>query len=445
MQLTKLLSITFLAVCWPAGSIAFAQPAQNEVLLWDSIAATASLRAGLPAGQPNVEARLYALTSIAVYDALNSIDRRNRPYVYFEFSSDHASRRAAVASAAHRVLVEQFALLETIQGTPSQHDYLEQSYADALAALPDNQRKRDGIFTGESAAAAILALRANDGWQNLSFPDFAYPQSGKPGDYQFTPGTPFAFAPNWGALPPFVLRDSKQFFPPPPYELKSRRYAADLNEIKALGGDNVMTPSNRTPYQTQTARFWLESSPPMWNRIARDAATRDRLDLWESARLFALLNIGLADGYIACFEAKYYYHFWRPITAIRNAENDENPLTVGDPSWTPLEPTPPIPDHDSGHATEGGVGARILERFFGRDRFRFSTCSGSLPDGQGCGEPNEVVREYRAFSDAASENGESRILVGFHFRHAVETGIRHGTQIADWVYDHTAQPVRSQH
>jgi hypothetical protein len=145
-------------------------------------------------------------------------------------------------------------------------------------------------------------------------------------------------------VPPFVLHDARSFRPNQPFSLKSKQYAEDLNEVKSLGGDGVITPTQRTPEQTQIALFWVEASPVGWNRIARNVSTAAGLDLWENARLFALLNLALADGYIASFEAKYLYNFWRPITAIREADADDNDATTGDPSWTPLVTTPPIPD-----------------------------------------------------------------------------------------------------
>jgi hypothetical protein len=162
-----------------------------------------------------------------------------------------------------------------------------------------------------------------------------------------------------------VLDDASQFRPGPPYALTSPQYAADLNEIKALGGDGVTTPSARTARQTETALFWLESSPLAWNRIARSLSDGRRLDAWESARLFGLLNMAMADGYVSSFDTKYHYRYWRPVTAIRAAGGDGNPATTADPTWTPLAITPPIPDYDSAHAVEGGAAAQAFREFFG--------------------------------------------------------------------------------
>ena len=160
------------------------------------------------------------------------------------------------------------------------------------------------------------------------------------------------------------------------------------------------------------------------------------------ARLFALLNLALADGYIGTFQAKYHYSFWRPITAIRLGESDGNPDTAGDPNWSPLAETPPIPDHDSGHSVEGGAGAQVLERFFGSDRQRFQVCSTSLPAGSTCTDPVPVRRAFTTFSQAAEENGVSRIYVGYHFRNAVTEGIQHGRRIGDRAFNRYLRPAR---
>ncbi len=214
--------------------------------------------------------------------------------------------------------------------------------------------------------------------------DFGYPQGTDPGEYRFTPGFTFAFAPGWADVTPFVLKDSSQFRPGPPYAVTSKKYTADFNEVKALGGDGVTTPSARTAEQTEIALFWVESSPLQWNRIARTVSGSEGLDMWENARLFGLLNMALADGYIGSFETKYHYNYWRPVTAIQTADTDGNPSTSADPTWTPLVPTPPIPDYDSAHSVEGGAAAGVLKRFFGTDDIGFTTCSLTLPAGSTC-------------------------------------------------------------
>jgi PAP2 superfamily len=318
--------------------------------------------------------------------------------------------------------------------------FVESAYIAALAAIPTGAAKTKGIALGRASAAAIVDLRTSDGSDTL-FIDPNYPQGTEPGEWRFTPGTGFAVVPGWGEVTPFALRDSSQYRAPPPYRLTSRQYTKDFREVKMLGGDGDGTPSARTPEQTEIARFWVESSPLQWNRIARTVAMSEELDAWENARLLALLNMALTDGYIGAWEAKYHYKFWRPVTAIREAATDGNPDTEADPDWTPLVATPPLPDHDSGHSVEGGAAAEVLRRFFRTDDIEFKTCSLTLPDGQQCDDPVPTLRSYDSFTAAEQENGESRILVGFHFRKAVEDGIAHGIRIGNRTVDRYLRTV----
>jgi hypothetical protein len=271
--------------------------------------------------------------------------------------------------------------------------------------------------------------------------DFNYPQGVNPGEYRFTPGVTFAFAPGWGSVTPFALNHASQYRANPPYNVTSKKYADDLNEVKALGGDNITTPSMRTAEQTEIGLFWLESSPLAWNRLARSVSANRGLDVWENARLFGLLNLALADGYIGSWESKYVFNFWRPVSAIQLADTDGNPATTGDPTWTPLQFTYPMPDHDSAHSVQGGAAAQVLRDFFGTDNIGFSACSLTLPTGSRCTDLSPVFRHFDTFSQAANENGLSRILVGIHFRHAVEEGIQHGRQIGKRAVNLLLKPV----
>jgi hypothetical protein len=189
----------------------------------------------------------------------------------------------------------------------------------------------------------------------------------------------------------------------------------------------------RTPEQTQIGLFWLENAPLGWNRIARNLAIKYHTSAWETARLFALLQIAEADANIACLNAKYYYFYWRPITAVRNGNNDGNPNTSGNTTWDILAPpTPPIPDYPSNHAENGGAGAELLEEFFHHDHIGFSATSSSLPN---------VTRSFGSFSEAAHENSLSRIYVGYHFRHAVMEGQKSGEKIGQYVINHSLRPL----
>jgi PAP2 superfamily len=385
------------------------------------------------------EALLYTMMHLAIHDALNAIKRRFQPYGLDIEGPSGASVKAAVATAAQDVLVPVLKQIATPQEcNDAAIASVEADYTAALAGLPEGAPKTQGMVIGHAAAAVILALRVADGSDTLLV-DPDYPQGTDPGEYRFTPGSDFAFAPGWGNVTPFVLRDSAQFRPEPPYAVTSDAYTADFNEIKSLG---ARVGSTRTAEQTEIAHFWWESSLAQWNRIARAVSAAAGLNLWEKARLFGLLNMAMADGYIGSWETKYHYNYWRPVTAIQLAETDGNPDTIADPAWEPLRTTPAIPDYDSGHAVEGGAAAQVLQRVFDTDQVSFTACSLSLPRPRHqCGGAQEVRRAFSSFTQAAEENGLSRILVGFHFRKAVEEGIAHGRKIANRAVNQFLQPV----
>jgi len=423
----KKLLLLALFLFWPGHAWA-------DVLQWNEIALRAAFAAGLDnsAGcvDPLHESRMMAMMHVAVHDALNAIERRSRPYAFDAHAPAGTSPEAAVAAAARGVLVATFPLLPAELGlTPAAAvAIVEAEYASALAAIPAGPGKAGGILLGQSAAATIVALRSGDG-ATAPFLDFAYVPGPNPGDFQLIPGLPFAAAPGWGDVTPFVLRSSAQYRPKRPYDLQTKKYASDFNEVKSLGAVNSTT---RTADQTEIALFWVEGSPQGWNRIARAISVQSGLDLWQSARLFGLLNLASADAYIADFENKYFYEFWRPISAIRAADTDGNPETIADPSWDSLVGTPPAPDYPSGHSGQGGAMSEVLARFFG-DAVSFSTTSTTQPG---------VTRSFASFSQAAQENGNSRVYIGFHFRHAVTEGIKLGTKVGTVAFNHYLRPVR---
>jgi hypothetical protein len=419
------------------------EAARDAVLFWNAAAGRAATAACIaPLDNPLHESRMYAMTHLAIHDALNAIDRRYDSYASRAQVTRAASAEAAVVAAARDVLTA------TVREIPAPFTQcrdagvssVERDYAQAVSALPPSAEVTEGLTVGRAAAAAVLTKRTGDGSDTpLVVSDF--PQGSTPGEWRFTPDRPFAFAPGWGEVRPFALRTPTQFDSPPPYPVASGRYAADVAEVKAYGGDDVITPSARTPWQTEVALFWWESSPLMWNAITRDVASRQQMSAHDTARLFALLDMALADGYVGSFAQKYDDLFWRPVTAIREAATDGNRATIADPSWTPLQVTPPIPDHDSAHAVEGGAAAGVLRQVLGTDRVRFSACSVTVTEGK-CGETGEIRHEFTSFTQAATENSESRIWIGFHFRHAVETGQAHGIRIGRWTAQHSLTPVR---
>jgi hypothetical protein len=390
---------------------------------------------------------MYGMMHIAIHDALNAIQRRSRPYVFDERALPGTSADAAVAAAAQTVLTALIGQLP-LEVTPpacitAGQASVTASYNQALAGIPDGPAKLRGIDLGQEAAEAILDLRADDGAAVGPFlnPDCPKAENVGPGVYQCTPGTPFIAFQVWENVTPFVLAHSSQFRPGPPYKVRGKKYARDFNEVRSLGGDDITTPSARTDDETQIALYWWESSPLKWSRIARVVSRAQGLDLWENARLFALLNMALADGYVAMVDAKNHFNFWRPVTAIREGDIDGNPNTDGVSNWTPLRGTPPNQDYPSGHSIEGGVGAAVLQRFFGTDRIAFEDCSMTLPAGQRCGEANEQTRSFTRFSEAAVENAYSRILIGFHFRKAVEEGTAYGRKIGKRAVNLYLRPV----
>lgn len=443
---TALLAMALIA---PAGGVASASApseavaavAANPVVVWNANAADAARTACLaPLNNPLHESRMYAIMHLAIHDALNAIKPRSRPYAYHG-SAPGASAPAAVAAAARTALV---GALADVTGPftpciPAAIDGVEVDYTESLSSIPDGSAKLKGIAVGKKAAYTLLAARADDGSDTLLI-DTGFPEGTKPGQFRYISVTDkFAFAPRWGEVTPFVRR-STRIRVAPPYPLHSKRYARDFREVKRLGGDGTSTPSARTAEQTEVALFWNENSPPTWNRIARQLATDNDLNLWQSARMFGLLNMALADGYVASLKVKYDHLFWRPVTAIRLAATDRNPRTTADPAWLPLRPTPPVPEHNSAHSVEGGAAAAALKGFFGTDRLRFSVCSYTLPAGSTCTDAKPVMRTYTSLSQAAAENARSRVLIGYHFNHATTVGNKHGYKIGKRTVRHYLQP-----
>ncbi len=380
-----------------------------------------------------IDSRIYSIQHAAIHDALNTIRSRYRRYTSCEgrVGPVDASTAAAVAQASRDVLAVLWATNvwanpplapPTLQATIQ--SMIEDRYQVALAGIPAGDAKENGKVIGAACARANLDKRANDGLSEAGPPFSATPiyvPGTAPGDYQFTPPFdappfgPLAAGPGWGNLTPFAFDLSKHKVPRP-LRLSSRLYAADLNFVKSIGRIDSAT---RTAEQTEIAVFWYESSVSGWNRIANTILTQEGVGAWQSARILALVNFALADGYIAGFDAKYRFNFWRPITAIRMAALDGNELTDPDPGWNSFCENPPIPDHPSTHTVLGAAAAEVLIRHFG-DRVRFAATSASLPN---------VTRHYRGFTAPAIENGLSRVYCGIHFLKAVRDGYDLGRAI----------------
>jgi hypothetical protein len=403
--------------------------AEDVVVKWNANAGVAATKACIaPLDDPFHEARMYAMMHIAIHDALNAIDRRYQPYAFDKKAAPGTSPDAAVAAAARDVLDKAIGQLpselvkkDCINAATAS---VEAAYKAAIDAIPDSPAKKQGIALGQESAAAIITKRANDHASEGPFLNKDCPPPAGAGKYQCTPGLPAYFIAfqKWEAVTPFVLADKTQFRPGPPFAVTDANAKADIDEVKKLGGDGKTTPSARTPDQTQIALFWWESSPLKWSRIARTIATKKGLNSWESARLLAIMDMGLADGYLAMVASKNYYNYWRPVTAIHSG---------GDTSWTPFQVTPPNQDYPSGHSIEGGVGAGVLKTFFGTDEIDFQDCGVQLPAGSTCYDEKPALRSYGSFTQAANENAYSRVLIGFHFRNATKEGTAYGLKIGE--------------
>lgn len=386
----------------------------NPVLQWNRLLL---LLVRTPGAQPaTVHAtRSFAIMHAAIYDAVNSIDRTHRRYlVEVAPASRDASQEAAATSAAHDILAS---LYPAFQATID--DQLERS----LKPIPDGPEKSEGIHVGQVVARRILAVRSHDGSDAEPIP---YVFGSDPGDYQSTPPNfpPQPQFTHWAFVAPFALRQSNQFRPGVPPLLPGRAYAEAFNEVKTLGIGSGAG-------QGETAvigRFWNGPIQNYWNEIAQTAAAAHELSTAQSARVFALLNLAIADGVIAFYDAKYTYNFWRAVTAIREADPTSNPDTLPDPEWLPLAVnTAPDPSYPGAHAVISAIGGTVLTSFFERDDFDFDVTSEVLPD---------VERSFRTFTAAVEEASASRIFAGQHFRFDETAGQRLGERVADWVLDH---------
>jgi PAP2 superfamily protein len=395
---------------------ALAQP-PDQVIQWNRIL-LGILRT--PGAQPTTihATRSMAIMHAAVYDAVNAtVKTPHADYLVHLRAPRHSSAAAAAAAAAHGVLVQLY---------PSQAAMLDADLAASLAQLPDGPAKDQGVQVGETAAKRILALRGNDGSAVAPIP---FTPGTNPGDYQLTPpGFVQPVFTQWPFVTPFTLRSAHQFRPAPPPALTSPTYTNAFDEVKELGAVGSTT---RTADQTQIARFWAAPIQNYWNEIAQTVSLAHGTGLAQNARLFALLDLTLADSVIAFYDAKYTYRRWRPVTAIRAADSDGNPATVADPNWTPLANTALDPSYPGAHSVVSAAGAAVLSSFFGSDDDSFTVSSEVLPG---------VQRSFTSFTGAAEEAGLSRIYAGQHFRIDHVAGQKLGRQVAGYVLQHFLLP-----
>jgi hypothetical protein len=364
--------------------------------------------------------RSFAIMHAAIYDAVNAIDRKHRPYlVRLSGVPRDASQEVAAAAAAHEVLV---ALYPAFKST------LDTQLQQSLAQIPDGKDKTEGVLIGQSVADRILAARSNDG---SNAPPIPYVFGAAPGDYQSTPPN---FAPqpqftNWSHVTPFALERANQFRPGPPPALTSDAYSDAFNQIKSLG---IVNSTTATADEALTGRFWNGAIQNYWNEIAQTLSQARGLSTAQNARLFALLNLSFADDVIAFYDAKYTYNFWRPVTAIRAADPAINPEIVADPNWLPeVGKTAPDPSYPGAHGVISASAAEVLISFFERDHADFNVTSEVLPG---------VDRSFTSISAAAEEATLSRTFGGQHFHFDLTTGQRLGREVADFVVDNFLIP-----
>jgi hypothetical protein len=392
--------------------LGMAQPASADVIAdWNDKKIDFVVKHKMP---PPPAERLIAMTQLAMFDAVNSIDHKYHRYLVQLPAKPTASKEAAAATAAATVLAE---------ANPEDQVEIKVALSAYLAAIPDNDDKAEGIKIGEAVAAMMRQARANDG---SAAPDSYRPRT-TPGVYVPTV-TPLAS--HWPNVKPFALTSASQFRPAAPIELASTEWATDYNEIKELGGS---ASTKRSARQTEDAHFWLAVDGRVYYPLIRTLAAEKELSIVDCARLFALTAVARADGLIAVFDAKYHYEFWRPVTAIRNGDIDDNASTERDATWQPIDATPMHPEYPCAHCIESAAVAGVVQAVFGTaEILEVSMTSPTAPG---------VIHHWtnvRAFSDEVSQ---ARIWSGFHYRFSTKVGQDMGYQIAEYVVKNFMQPV----
>jgi hypothetical protein len=411
---------------------------------------------------PGRASRAIAIVHIAMFDAINAVAGEYQSYTGVQAPRGPISMEAAISQAAHDTLAALFS---------AQTASFDAWLAEDLAQVYNKNAEANGVDLGKRAAAAILAIKANDG-SEIPEPTMGggYIPSDQPGKWRQDPISqiPLALGAHWGDCKPFVLQTGSQFRAPPFPAMTSPEYTEAYDEVKRLGGDGVITPTQRTPEQTHAGIFWaydgtpsLCAPPRLYNQLTIHIADQMGTDGIELARLLALVNVAMADAGIAIWESKFYYNIWRPITGIRESDpgtgptgiGDGNSATVGDPTWTPLGApasnltgpnfTPPFPAYPSGHAGFGGALFQTLRRFYGTDDIAFTFVSDEF---NGITRGNDgnirplIPRSFSSLSQAEEENGQSRIYLGIHWKFDKTESIALGRCVGDYVFDNVFVP-----
>jgi len=385
-------------------------PPDTYVAAWDAVGVQAFSAAGLTPAEGHT---IFAYVGVAVYDAVMAVEGGYEPFAVDIDAPDGASPQAAVAAAARRILVHYL---------PAQAaSIVEPAYQASLATIPDGQAETDGVATGDAVAAQLIDLRSDDGFRAAV--TYTPPNPPIPGVWLPTAPTP-PIGPYLGLMDPFSLRSADQYRPGGPPPLDSERWARDYNEVKEIGS---ATSATRTAEQTLAARFWAEPPVQQARGSFRKFVLDHQLDIVDAARFDAMWSVTYADALIACFDAKYTYTLWRPITAIRAGDTDGNDATVADPAWATLLPgTPNHPEYPSAHSCITPAGGQVIARFLQTTWIDFT-----VPSLSGLGD-----RHFAHLRDLEDEVGNARIWGGIHFRSAVDDGVRLGTQVSNWVLAH---------
>jgi PAP2 superfamily len=385
-----------------------AQASANVVTDWD--AKGVALASPGAAGE-----REMAIMHLAVFDAVNSIERRYHPYLTQAVAPMTASEEAAAAGAAAAVLT-------TLH--PQAAADVKEALRSNVAAIADEDAKSEGIKLGEAIATEVLKARENDG---SNAPDDYRPKT-SPGVY--VPTAAVMLGSTWPKMKPFALPDAAYFRPPPPVSLQSKEWAADYNEIKDYG---AKVSAKRTTQQTENARFWLMVGPPAYHQLPRQLAIARRMSVIDSARFMALYSAALTDAYIAVFDAKYHYEFWRPVTAIRNGDVDGNPDTARDATWAPFDATPMHPEYPCAHCIESGAAIAVVEAVLGSADIPEVAITSLSAAG--------VTHRWTNLEAFGNEIAEARICAGFHYRFSTRVGTETGRKIGVYVVAHLLQPT----
>ena len=401
-----------------AACLAIAKPAPvraNVITDWDEKAVAAASSLLVPGNTtPPMAQRMMAMVHVAMFDAVNSIEPRYRPYLVL-LPADPATSKEAAASAAAA------AILATIDEKTARD--MRAALATYLNAIPDGPAKQDGVRLGEAVAAKIIEARSDDG---CNAPD-AYRPRTTAGVY-----VPTAITLNsmWPAMKPFAIAQGSQFRPKPPVALDSTEWATDYNEIKEVGAQRG---TKRTTEQTETARFWLMTGPVAYHPFARQLALAKQMNVVDSSRFMTFVAVGLNDAFIAVFDAKYHYNFWRPITAIRNGDIDGNSATELEATWQPIAATPMHPEYPCAHCIASGTVAGVIQAALGSTLIpEIAVTSPTAPG---------VTHRFSDMTVLTQEVANARIWAGFHYRFSARAGKEMGYQIGDYVAKNILQPV----